>query len=117
MCRNIMLTGGNYIQTRQVILRFPSQFVKTMNRCCLKESIESAMNYLANHGYGKLQDKVFYKNPHLSEEQLKRILVEPQEYIKSLKFVGAGFSRQKGKYEACMKVYRQLYDSDNSNSQ
>ena len=87
----------------------PSPSVKTMNRCCLKENIESAVNYLANHGYGTLQDKVFYKNPHLSEEQLKRILVEPQEYIKSLKFVVAGFSRTKGKYEAFMK---QLDDSD-----
>ena len=94
----------------------PSWFVKTVNSNCLKENIESAMNYLANNGFGTLQDIVFYKNPHLSEEQLKRILVEPQEYIKSLKFVGAGFSRHKGRYEACMKVYRKLYDSDDSNS-
>ena len=114
MCRNIMRTGGNYIQIRQVILRLPSRFVKTMNRNYLKENIESAMNYLANHGYGTMQDKVFYKNPHLSVELLKRILVEPKEYFKSLKFVGAGFSRQPGRYEACMKVYRQLYDSDKS---
>ena len=73
----------------------PSRFVKTMNRNCLKENIESAMNYL-------------------SKEQLKRILVEPQDYITSLRFVGAGFSRNKGKYETCMKVYRQLYESDES---
>ena len=91
----------------------PSRFVQTVNRNCLTENIESAMNYLANYGYGTLLDKV--KNPHLSKEQLKRILVEPQDNMKSLKFVGAGFSRNKGKYEACMKVYRQLYDSDDSN--
>ena len=82
----------------------PSRFVKTVYRNCLKENIESAMNYLANNGYGTLQDKVFYKNPHLSKEQLKRILVEPHDYMKTLKFVVAGFSRNKGKYEACMKV-------------
>ena len=74
------------------------------------------MNYIANHGYGTLQDQVFYKNPHLSKKQLKRILVEPQDYMKSLKFVGAGFSRNKGRYETCMKVYRQLYESHESNS-
>ena len=62
------------------------------------------MNYLANHGYGTLLDKVFYENPHLSKEQLKRILVEPKDYMKTLKFVVAGFRRNKCKYEACMKV-------------
>ena len=72
------------------------------------------MNYLANHGYGTLQEKMFYKNPHLNKERLKRVLVEPKKYLKSLTFVGAGFSRHPGKYEACMKVYRQLYESNNS---
>ena len=104
MCRNVMLTGGNCIRIRQVIIRMPSRFVKTVNRNCLKENIESAMNYLANHGYGTLLDKVFYENPHLGKEQLKRILVEPKDYMKTLKFVVAGFSINKGKYEACMKV-------------
>ena len=117
MYRNVMLTGGKYIQIQQVILCMPSRFVKTMNRNCLKENIESAINYLANNGYGTLQDKVFYKNPHLSKQLLKRILVEPQEFIYSLEFVGAGFYRRKGRYEACMKVYRQVYESDESNIQ
>ena len=56
MHRNVMLTGGKYIQIQQVILCMPSRFVKTMNRNCLKENIESAINYLANNGYGTLQD-------------------------------------------------------------
>ena len=104
MNRNFMFTGGKCIRIQQVVLHMPSRFVKTVNRKCLQENIESAMNYLANHGYGTLLDKVFYENPHLSKEQLKRNLVEPQDYMKSLKFVGAGFSRNKGKNETCMKV-------------
>ena len=78
-----MLTGGNYIQIRQVMLRFATQYRQSIGTHSLKENVESAMNYLSNHGYGTLQDKVFYKNPHLSKEQLKTILVEPKEYWKS----------------------------------
>ena len=62
----------------------PSWFVKTVSRNCLKEKIESAMNYLANHGYGTLLHKAFYENPHLGKEQLKRTLVEPHDYMKTL---------------------------------
>ena len=104
-----MLTGGNYIQIRQVMLRFATQYRQSIGTHSLKENVESAMNYLSNHGYGTLQDKVFYENPHLSKEQLKTILVEPKEYLKSLKFVSVGFSKRKGKHEACTKVHTQLY--------
>lgn len=109
--RKIMLTRGIFLQIRQVIFRFSTNQRKRISMENLKQSITSAMNDLSNKGYGTLYDGVFFKNPHMTAEELDAIGVSVNEYAVSLdtSTIYPGFSSRQDLYEKCSVVHDKLY--------
>ena len=105
-----MLTRGKFIQTRQILFRFSSKHRKNIGR----ERIENDLEYLSEQGFLTVCDNVFFKNPHLTAEDLGKIGVDFEQYMASLDTskVYAGFSPKPGLWQWCIATYDKLYGAE-----